>query len=218
MVAGPRRGAAARRRRSWSTAASSGSSAGAATAWSRPRGRSTRSRRPTPAGACSRRSSAASLWAVQTPQVVPAPRRCARALAGGDLERAYDDAQLVEAAGGDVRIVEAPRQNLKVTTAHDLRIAELLLASAARRSVMLDRLPHAPAPGRRRTRPPERYFTEAQRARATSRCAAERGDRRARLLRARATASARRSTSGAIRSGRSTPSTTWTTTSSSCWR
>ena len=39
------------------------------------------------------------------------------ALADGDLERAYDDAQLVEAAGGDVRIVEAPRQNLKVTTA-----------------------------------------------------------------------------------------------------
>ena len=55
-------------------------------------------------------------------------RALAAALADGDLERAYDDAQLVEAAGGDVRIVEAPRQNLKVTTAHDLRVAALLLS------------------------------------------------------------------------------------------
>ena len=31
------------------------------------------------------------------------------------------------AVGGDVRIVEAPRENLKVTTPHDLRVAALLL-------------------------------------------------------------------------------------------
>jgi 2-C-methyl-D-erythritol 4-phosphate cytidylyltransferase len=68
------------------------------------------------------------LWAVQTPQVFRA-RVLARALAEGDLESASDDAQLVEAAGGDVRIVEAPRENLKVTTAHDLRVAASLLAS-----------------------------------------------------------------------------------------
>jgi 2-C-methyl-D-erythritol 4-phosphate cytidylyltransferase len=67
------------------------------------------------------------LWAVQTPQAFRA-RPLARALAEGDLQWAYDDAQLVEAAGGDVRIVEAPRQNLKVTTAHDLRVAALLLS------------------------------------------------------------------------------------------
>jgi 2-C-methyl-D-erythritol 4-phosphate cytidylyltransferase len=67
------------------------------------------------------------LWAVQTPQAFRA-RSLARALADGDLVRAYDDAQLVEAAGGDVRIVEAPRQNLKVTTAHDLSVATLLLS------------------------------------------------------------------------------------------
>lgn len=67
-----------------------------------------------------------SLWAVQTPQVFQVPP-LARALADADLERAYDDAQLVEAAGGDVRIVEAPRQNFKVTTAHDLRVAAALL-------------------------------------------------------------------------------------------
>jgi 2-C-methyl-D-erythritol 4-phosphate cytidylyltransferase len=66
------------------------------------------------------------LWAVQTPQVFQA-RSLARALADSDLESAYDDAQLVEATGGDVRIVEAPRRNFKVTTAHDLRVAASLL-------------------------------------------------------------------------------------------
>jgi 2-C-methyl-D-erythritol 4-phosphate cytidylyltransferase len=66
------------------------------------------------------------LWAVQTPQAFRA-RSLARALGDGDLARAYDDAQLVEAAGGDVRVVEAPRQNMKVTTEQDLRVAALLL-------------------------------------------------------------------------------------------
>jgi 2-C-methyl-D-erythritol 4-phosphate cytidylyltransferase len=68
-----------------------------------------------------------SLWAVQTPQVFRADA-LRSALAEATLERAYDDAQLVEAAGGDVRVVEAPRQNLKVTTEQDLHVAELLLA------------------------------------------------------------------------------------------
>jgi 2-C-methyl-D-erythritol 4-phosphate cytidylyltransferase len=66
------------------------------------------------------------LWAVQTPQVFRA-QALARALGDGDLERATDDAQLVEADGGDVRIVEAPRENLKVTTPLDLRIAATFL-------------------------------------------------------------------------------------------
>ncbi len=68
------------------------------------------------------------LWAVQTPQVF---RRAAleAALAQPDdvLAAATDDASLVEAAGGTVRVVEAPRENLKVTTPVDLRVAELLL-------------------------------------------------------------------------------------------
>jgi 2-C-methyl-D-erythritol 4-phosphate cytidylyltransferase len=68
------------------------------------------------------------LWAVQTPQVFRA-EALRGAFANANLERAHDDAELVEAAGGDVRIVEAPRDNLKVTTALDLRIAELLLSS-----------------------------------------------------------------------------------------
>jgi len=70
----------------------------------------------------------AGLWAAQTPQAF---RREAleRALAQPEdvLTAATDDASLVEALGGTVRIVEAPPENLKVTTRWDLRLAELLL-------------------------------------------------------------------------------------------
>ncbi len=72
------------------------------------------------------------LWAVQTPQAF---RRAALedALAQPDavLAAATDDASLVEARGGRVRVVPAPRENLKVTTPLDLRVAELLLAERA---------------------------------------------------------------------------------------
>lgn len=68
------------------------------------------------------------LWAVQTPQVF---RRDAltRALdvPAEVLAQATDDAWLVERMGGRVRVVPAPRENLKVTTGLDLRVAELLL-------------------------------------------------------------------------------------------
>jgi 2-C-methyl-D-erythritol 4-phosphate cytidylyltransferase len=73
------------------------------------------------------------LWAVQTPQVF---RRAVleRALAQPQdvLAAATDDASLVEAMGGTVRLVESPRENLKVTTRDDLRLAEALLAVRAR--------------------------------------------------------------------------------------
>jgi 2-C-methyl-D-erythritol 4-phosphate cytidylyltransferase len=68
------------------------------------------------------------LWAVQTPQAF---RRevLERALDVGDdvLAAATDDAWLVERLGGTVRVVESSPANLKVTTPHDLRVAELLL-------------------------------------------------------------------------------------------
>ena len=69
------------------------------------------------------------LWAVQTPQVFRAAT-LRRALDVDDaaLAGATDDASLVEAAGGSIAVVEAPRENLKVTTAEDLRVAEALLA------------------------------------------------------------------------------------------
>jgi len=68
------------------------------------------------------------MWVVQTPQVFRA-EALRRALDVDDaaLARASDDAALVEAAGGAVRVVEAPADNLKVTTALDLRIAETVL-------------------------------------------------------------------------------------------
>ncbi len=70
-----------------------------------------------------------SLWSIQTPQVFwAAPLRAALDVDDARLAAATDDAGLVEAAGGTVAIVEAPRENLKVTTALDLRLAELLLA------------------------------------------------------------------------------------------
>jgi 2-C-methyl-D-erythritol 4-phosphate cytidylyltransferase len=69
------------------------------------------------------------LWAIQTPQAF---RRAALASAlevdDDVLAAATDDAWLVERAGGRVRVVDAPRENLKVTTAVDLRVAEGLLA------------------------------------------------------------------------------------------
>ena len=68
------------------------------------------------------------LWAVQTPQAF---RRAAleRALDVPEevLAQATDDAWLVERAGGRVRVVESSPANLKVTTRHDLAVAELLL-------------------------------------------------------------------------------------------
>jgi 2-C-methyl-D-erythritol 4-phosphate cytidylyltransferase len=68
------------------------------------------------------------LWAVQTPQVF---RRAALEAAldrpDAELAAATDDAMLVERGGGRVRVVPAPRENLKVTTPLDLAVAELLL-------------------------------------------------------------------------------------------
>ena len=71
----------------------------------------------------------AQLWAVQTPQVF---RRAVleRALdvSAEVLAQATDDAWLVERRGGRVVVVEAPRENLKVTTPLDLAVAELLVS------------------------------------------------------------------------------------------
>jgi 2-C-methyl-D-erythritol 4-phosphate cytidylyltransferase len=64
------------------------------------------------------------LWAAQTPQVFRADV----------LRRAYDsgregtdEASLVAAVGGTVRLIEGPSDNFKVTTPTDLRLAEALL-------------------------------------------------------------------------------------------
>ena len=70
------------------------------------------------------------LWAVQTPQVF---RRAVleQALSEASdelLATATDDAWLIEQSGGSVRVIDAGPLNIKVTTATDLRLAELLLS------------------------------------------------------------------------------------------
>jgi 2-C-methyl-D-erythritol 4-phosphate cytidylyltransferase len=72
------------------------------------------------------------LWRIQTPQVFAADTlRRALDVPDAVLAAATDDASLVEGVGGRVRVVEAPPDNIKVTTAVDLRVAELLLAERA---------------------------------------------------------------------------------------
>jgi 2-C-methyl-D-erythritol 4-phosphate cytidylyltransferase len=68
------------------------------------------------------------LWAIQTPQAFRADvLRRALDVPAEVLAQATDDAWLVERAGGSVRVVESPPANFKVTTPHDLAVAESLL-------------------------------------------------------------------------------------------
>ena len=68
------------------------------------------------------------LWAMQTPQIM---RRAALLEAFEKcplpLDQVTDDVQLIELAGGAVWLVEGEERNLKITTASDLKIAELHL-------------------------------------------------------------------------------------------
>lgn len=69
------------------------------------------------------------LWAAQTPQAFRTDAlRAALEVAAETRDAATDEAMLVEAAGGRVLIHPTAAENLKVTTPHDLRVAELLLA------------------------------------------------------------------------------------------
>lgn len=69
------------------------------------------------------------LWSMQTPQamrradLLAAYERCPIPLAD-----VTDDTQLLELAGRDVWLVPGEERNLKITTANDLRLAEILLA------------------------------------------------------------------------------------------
>ena len=89
-----------------------------------------------PSGRVLRTLDRSALWAVQTPQVFRADAlRRALEVEDAALAAATDDSALVEAAGGSVVVVDAPRENLKVTTAADLRIAESLLEERTPRCV-----------------------------------------------------------------------------------
>jgi 2-C-methyl-D-erythritol 4-phosphate cytidylyltransferase len=68
------------------------------------------------------------LWRIQTPQVFRADvLREALDRDVAALAAATDDASLVEEMGGTVRVVEAPPDNMKVTSEADFRVAEALL-------------------------------------------------------------------------------------------
>ena len=69
------------------------------------------------------------LMVAQTPQAFVAD--VLRAALVGDVGVASDCASLVEAAGGRVKVVDGDPRLLKVTTAHDLRLVEALLAETA---------------------------------------------------------------------------------------
>ncbi len=72
----------------------------------------------------------ARLWSVQTPQVFTRTAlERALAMDAALVDAATDEAWLVECGGGKVRVVEAPAENLKVTTPRDLAVAEQLLAA-----------------------------------------------------------------------------------------
>ncbi|MBX9681257.1 MAG: 2-C-methyl-D-erythritol 4-phosphate cytidylyltransferase [Gemmataceae bacterium] len=72
----------------------------------------------------------AGMWLAQTPQVF---RRDWLAEAYADRAKhrdITDDAQLVEGAGHPVQVVEGAATNIKITTRHDLYLAEAILKSA----------------------------------------------------------------------------------------
>jgi 2-C-methyl-D-erythritol 4-phosphate cytidylyltransferase len=70
----------------------------------------------------------ASLWAMQTPQVMGrADLLRAFETCPLPLEQVTDDVQLIELAGGEVWLVAGDERNLKVTTQLDLRMSELLM-------------------------------------------------------------------------------------------
>lgn len=69
------------------------------------------------------------LMVAQTPQAFVAD--VLRAALAGDVGGASDCASLVEAFGGRVKVVNGDPRLLKVTTAHDLRLVEALLAETA---------------------------------------------------------------------------------------
>lgn len=70
----------------------------------------------------------AGLWRVQTPQAFDADAlREVLERPDAELAAATDDASLIEAAGGRVVVIEAPAENMKVTSPVDLALAEAML-------------------------------------------------------------------------------------------
>ncbi|PSL41299.1 2-C-methyl-D-erythritol 4-phosphate cytidylyltransferase [Salsuginibacillus halophilus] len=72
------------------------------------------------------------LWAAQTPQAFrPEVLQQAYAYADETGFQGTDDVSLVEAAGGEVAVVEGDYDNIKLTTPEDMTLAEAILAKRA---------------------------------------------------------------------------------------
>ncbi len=71
------------------------------------------------------------LWEAQTPQVFEAGllRKAYANLENLDKSKISDDAQLVEALGGKVTVVETDSSNIKITRKSDVAIAEAIIKS-----------------------------------------------------------------------------------------
>jgi len=71
------------------------------------------------------------LWCAQTPQAFPrSVLERAHAVAITEDHPATDDAMLVERLGEPVELVPGSQKNLKITTPHDLALAEWYLRQA----------------------------------------------------------------------------------------
>jgi 2-C-methyl-D-erythritol 4-phosphate cytidylyltransferase len=68
------------------------------------------------------------LWAIQTPQALPA-KTLRRVYDESYAHKMYgtDDATLVERAGTKVRVIMGSYENIKITTSEDLLLAEEIL-------------------------------------------------------------------------------------------
>jgi len=78
----------------------------------------------------------AEVWTVQTPQVFRAEAiRGAHVAAREAGFLGTDDAALVEREGGNVLVVEGPRDNIKITLTEDIAVAEAILAIRAREAL-----------------------------------------------------------------------------------
>ncbi len=72
-------------------------------------------------------------WSIQTPQIFKAAAlRLAHERARVERFAGTDDASLVERLGGRVLAAQGPRDNIKVTHAEDLLVAEAVLAARSR--------------------------------------------------------------------------------------
>ncbi|MFD2207352.1 bifunctional 2-C-methyl-D-erythritol 4-phosphate cytidylyltransferase/2-C-methyl-D-erythritol 2,4-cyclodiphosphate synthase [Kiloniella antarctica] len=80
------------------------------------------------------------LWHAQTPQAFPFTIIQKAHQSVSDQENHTDDAAIAETCGIDITLVPSDRNNIKITTTEDLRLAEVMIASSiTKRSIMESR-------------------------------------------------------------------------------